>query len=88
MSGNHPTIQSYSRDEWLDLVPINKIIAFGGDYCKPVEKVYGHLVMAREDIARVLAARVAEGLMTETQAVAIAHKWFFENPSELYRLSP
>jgi hypothetical protein len=74
-------------DEWLDLVPVNKTIAFGGDYAKPVEKIFGHLTMAREDIARVLAARVADRLMTETQAVDVAHRWFYENPKELYRLS-
>jgi predicted TIM-barrel fold metal-dependent hydrolase len=73
-------------DEWLDLVPVNKLIAFGGDYNKPVEKVYGALVMAREDIARVLAGRIADGQMTESEAAALAKKWFFDNPRELYRL--
>lgn len=73
-------------DEYLDLVPVNKILAFGGDYRKPVEKIYGHLVMAREDIARVLAGRVAEGLMTEDQALEVARLWFWENPKKLYRL--
>lgn len=73
-------------DEWVDLVPVNKILAFGGDYGKPVEKVYGHLLMAKEDIAQVLAGRVEERLMTEDQALAIARLWFYENPKELYRL--
>ena len=73
-------------NEWLDLVPVNKILGFGGDYRLPVEKVYGHLVMAREDIARVLASRIERGLMTEDQAVEIAHKWFYDNPKELYQL--
>lgn len=73
-------------DEWVDLVPVNKIIAFGGDYGAPVEKVYGHLVMARENIARVLGGRIEDGLMTEEEAVAVARKWFLENPRELYRL--
>jgi hypothetical protein len=73
-------------DEYLDIVPVNKILAFGGDYGKPVEKVYGHLVMAREDIANILGGRVAEGLMTEEQAVEIARLWFWENPKTLYRL--
>ena len=73
-------------DEYLDIVPVNKILAFGGDYGKPVEKVYGHLVMAREDIAHVLAGRVAEGLMTEDQALEVARLWFWENPKTLYRL--
>lgn len=73
-------------DEAIDLIPMNKLLAFGGDYGLPVEKVYGHLVMAREDVARVLAKRIMEKQMTETQALAIARKWFWENPKELYRL--
>jgi hypothetical protein len=65
---------------------MNKIIAFGADYGVPVEKVYGHLVMAREDIARVLARRIADGQMTDLQAIELAHKWFWDNPNELYGL--
>jgi predicted TIM-barrel fold metal-dependent hydrolase len=73
-------------DEAIDLVPMNKLLAFGGDYGTPVEKVYGHLTMAREDVAKVLARRIEEGQMTEGQALALARKWFWENPKELYRL--
>ena len=39
-------------DEIIDLVPVNKIIVFGGDYRVSVQKVYGHLVMAREVVAK------------------------------------
>jgi predicted TIM-barrel fold metal-dependent hydrolase len=74
-------------DEAIDLVPMNKVIGFGGDYWLPVEKVYGHLVMAREDISRVLATRVERGQMTEDQALCLARKWLWENPKELYRLN-
>lgn len=74
-------------DEAIDLIPMNKLLAFGGDYkSSAVEKVYGHLVMARENIARVLAKRIIEKQMTETQALAVAQKWFWGNPKELYRL--
>lgn len=74
-------------DEAVDLLPMNKIIAFGGDYTyKTVEKVCGHLVMARENIARVLARRIMEKQITETQALELAGKWFRDNPKELYRL--
>jgi hypothetical protein len=73
-------------DEALDLIPVNKIIGFGGDYNIPVEKVYGHLVMAREDVARVFAQRVERGQMTEDQAIELARKWLWDNPRELYRL--
>ena len=65
---------------------MNKIIGFGGDYALPVEKVYGHLVMAREDIARVLAGRIERGQMTEDQGLTLARKWLFDNPNDLYRL--
>ena len=73
-------------DEAIDVVPTNKIIGFGGDYQKPVEKVYGHMVMARECMARVLARRVELGQMSETQAVDIARQWLWDNPKELYKL--
>lgn len=71
-------------DEAIDLVPMNKILAFGGDYMAPVEKVYGHLVMARENVARVLARRISDGRMNESQALELARKWFWENPRKLY----
>jgi len=73
-------------DEAVDLVPMSKLLGFGGDYHKPVEKAYGHMVMAREDIARVLARRILEGRWSEEQALAVARKWLWDNPKELYRL--
>ena len=72
-------------DELIDLIPINKIIAFGGDY-GVVEKVYGHLIMAKENVAKVLARRIKEGLFSEDEAIELAKKWFYENPKELYKL--
>lgn len=73
-------------DEAVDLVPMNKLLAFGADYYLPVEKVYGHLVIAREDAAEVLARRIVAKQMSESQALDLARKWFWENPIELYRL--
>jgi len=81
-----PKMTCSALDEYIDLVPMNKIIGFGGDYGRPVEKVYGHLVMAREDIAIVLGERVDRGLMSLEQAVEIARKWLIDNAKELYRL--
>lgn len=74
-------------DECMDLVPMNKIIGFGGDYRIPVEKIYGHLVMAREDIAVVLGRRVDRGQMSIDEAIAIAKKWLWDNPKNLYKLN-
>jgi len=81
-----PKMTMSALDEWIDLVPVNKIIAFGGDY-KNVENVYGHLVMARENIAKVLGRRVEEGLLTENGAIEIAQEWFYDNPKGLYELN-
>jgi predicted TIM-barrel fold metal-dependent hydrolase len=74
-------------DECIDMVPINKILGFGGDYGRPVEKIYGHLVMAREDIATVLGRRVDREQMSVDEAVVIANKWLWENPKNLYKLN-
>lgn len=82
-----PRIARKAMDELIDLVPINKIIAFGGDYVLPVEKVYGHLVMARENIVKVLGRRIEEGLLTENEAIEISKRWFYDNPKELYKLN-
>lgn len=73
-------------DEWLDLVPHSKIIGFGGDYCRPVEKIYGHLVMAREDIAEALAGRIERGTMRYGEALEAARMMLYDNPRELYAL--
>jgi uncharacterized protein len=76
-------------DEGLDLLPANKIIAFGGDIATDgFENVYGHLVMAREDVARVLARRIAQKKLTESGALELARQWFWLNPLDLYRLKP
>lgn len=71
-------------DELLDQVPLNKILAFGGDYRRPVEKVVGHLHMARENFAEVFGRRIDRGLMSFDQAVAILKQWFWDNPLRLY----
>jgi len=73
-------------DEMIDLVPANKIIAFGGDYRVAVHKVWGHLVMAREVVAAVLARRVEAGDFDRPRAVELAKMWFHDNPARIYRV--
>ena len=72
-------------DELIDQVPVNKVLAFGGDYRRPVEKVVGHLHMAREDLARVFAGRIERGLLSIDQAIELLRTWFWDNPLALYR---
>ncbi len=72
--------------DWLDLVPANKIIGFGGDV-RHVELVYGHLYEARRNIAEVLAERVVRGDDTEEEALRIAQFLLHDSPVEAFKLS-
>jgi hypothetical protein len=73
-------------EEIIDLVPINKVIAFGGDYRDSVQQVWGHLTMARQCVAEALSRRIRSGQMNSQDAIEIAHLWFYENPERIYRL--
>lgn len=80
-----PAQSRVALSEWLDLVPNTKIFGFGGDYHN-VELVYGHLKMARQNIARVLAEKVQEGSFSRSEASRVARRLMFDNPNEFYRL--
>ncbi|MFA4838258.1 MAG: amidohydrolase family protein, partial [Candidatus Neomarinimicrobiota bacterium] len=69
--------------DWLDIIPINKILGFGGDY-HFVEGVYGHAQLAHQSIARVLSEKIAEGLYTEKQALIYGQKILSENAEVVY----
>jgi predicted TIM-barrel fold metal-dependent hydrolase len=73
-------------DEVLDMVPLNKVSAFGGDYRVSVQKVWGHLVMARQCVAAALAHRIEKGDFDREEALRIARMWFYENPARTYGL--
>lgn len=81
--------QKFATDaltEAVELVSMNKILGFGGDYDGPVEKVYGHLILARESMARALSGKIDSGDMSMTQAKRILQKWLHDNPKDLYKL--
>jgi predicted TIM-barrel fold metal-dependent hydrolase len=69
--------------DWLDEVPANKILGFGGDYVF-VEGVYGHSVIARKNIAMVLALKVDEGVYTMERAKKYARWLLRENAERLF----
>ena len=69
--------------EWLDSVPVNKIIAFGGDYCL-VDGVYGHQALARMDVSRTLSQKVEDGIFGVEEAKWMAKRMFYENPKSIY----
>ena len=79
---------SYSErylHEWLETVPANKIMAFGGDYHN-VENVYGHLLFAKEIIANVLIDKVKSRYFTEKEALIIASMLLHDNAVNLFQL--
>ena len=71
--------------EWVDSVPVNKIFAFGGDYCF-VDAVYGHQYMARENVSKALTVKVKEGIFNISRAKEIAEMLFYKNPKQIFNL--
>ena len=71
--------------EWLDAVPANKIIAFGGDYCF-VDGVYGHQQIARDNVTAALTAKVLDDSFDLDRAREIARWLFVDNPARILKL--
>ncbi len=71
--------------EVIDALPLNKVSAFGGDYAMP-DPVYGHQLMARENVSAVLADKVKEGIFNTDRACTIAKMLFFDNPVSIFNL--
>ena len=71
--------------EFLDTVPVTKINGFGGDSLF-LDAVYGHQLMARENISMVLAQCVEEGTYSMGQAKKFAERILYQNPMELFGL--
>lgn len=69
--------------EVLDLVPSNKIVAFGGDF-NYAELAYAHAKIARQNVAHVLAGKVRDGQFSETEAVRLGQRLLHDNASRLF----
>ena len=80
-----PWVARQTLHEWIETVPANKIFGFGGDYIF-VEGTYAHAVLARSNVAQVLAEKVEAGYLTEDEAVTLAHKLLRENAVKFFRL--
>ncbi len=82
-----PHAAQRALDEYLETVPANKILGFGGDYRFP-ELTYAHAVMARRNIAAVLASRVEEGSWSEKEAAGLGRMLLHDNPARLFPRKP
>lgn len=71
--------------ELLDTVPSNKIFGFGGDNVA-IEPVYGHLKIAKENIAKTLASKVENQLMSQEYAVKLAGMLLASNAKSFFAL--
>ena len=78
-----PSHARRALSEFLDTVPSNKILAFGGDY-RFVEGVYGHAVIARQNVAKVLTEKVEEDGYEEMEAIHLAKRLLRDNAIELF----
>ena len=82
-----PSTARRALSEMLDAMPYTKILGFGGDY-RYAELTYAHSVMARENIAMVLAEKVAQGWCKETEALEIAKALLATNAARLFPRKP
>ncbi len=80
-----PEVARQLLHELIETVPGNKIMAFGGD-SMTVEMAYGHAVMARQLVSRVLSEKIDEGYLSEDEALVLARRMLRDNPASLYRL--
>lgn len=78
-----PVAAQRALGEWLQLIPRNKIFAFGGD-CGFFDGVVGHLELARNCVADVLSQMVDNSVMPMNEARRTARMLFYENPKEFY----
>jgi predicted TIM-barrel fold metal-dependent hydrolase len=81
-----PWVARQTLHEWIELIPGNKIFAFGGDYTF-VEGAYAHARMARENVAKVLTDKVEMGYLTEAEAAPLAHRLLRDNAIEFFNLA-
>ena len=80
-----PSASARVLHEAIETVPSSKIFAFGGDYIVP-EGSYGHSVMARRVVSRVLTEKVEEGWLGEEEAAGLARGMLRENAAAFFRL--
>jgi len=79
---------AYTRrylQEFIETVPNNKIMAYGGD-SQTVEGAYGASVLARETVASTLIQMVKEAYLSESEAMDVAKKILRENALTIYNL--
>jgi glucuronate isomerase len=83
----NPAAGRRALSDMLDAVPANKIHGFGADFIF-VEGSYGHAIIARREITRVLCEKIEEGRFTEDYALEVARMLLRANPIANFNLDP
>ncbi|MEW6355678.1 MAG: amidohydrolase family protein [Planctomycetota bacterium] len=81
-----PSAYRRTLSEWLDVLPTDRILAWGGDALR-VEMSYGSLTLAKRVMADVLAERVESKILDESEAIAVAWKILRENALSLFKIN-
>lgn len=69
----------------LQMLPYNKIGGFFSD-AYVIEWVYGKALLAKKQLAYVLAEMISEGYIDNDLAIEIAHALLHENAIKLYNI--
>jgi len=80
-----PAAYRRAMSEWLDGVPMNKILAFGAD-CLHIEQTLGALILTRRLLTHVVADKMIESGWVESLGLECAARLFSRNAVELYHL--
>lgn len=68
---------------YIEMLPTNKIHAFGGDYFYP-QQIAGHLIFAKENIYLAFNDLIKKGIMTLDDAKKVIYDWLYANPKTFY----
>lgn len=79
-------ISRQAVNEWLDLMPVNKIFGFGGDVITLPEQIWGQLEHARQNLCHALTDRILQERMDLDYARFILSLWLHDAPAAVYRL--
>jgi hypothetical protein len=71
---------------FIHAVPANKLFGFGGDSFWPTASV-AYSIQARQGLKRALEAEVADGLLSEREALALARRFMMRNQSDCFDLA-
>ena len=79
-----PTAMKRALHEWLDSIPVSKIMIWGGDSYR-IEGTYASLLLVKQVVSEVLAEKIHAGHLSESYVRTILWDIFRNNPARLYK---